>query len=570
MILSVISAVSANNITDSTDEPTFKDNLTTTNHQMDNSKEIKSSSQSKNKSKIVVANKTTYYKDKAQLVATVVDKQANTYAQSGKVLFKVNSISIATVNVKNGKAVYVYDTSNLSTKKYNITAVFSGNGQLESSRSQSSTLKIIKYNTKIASKSITSTYGNVVNISSTVVDSTHDVYAREGYVLYKINGLTIKKVNVVNGKSSVLYDTSNLTAKKYTLSMIYSGSNSLMQNSCNTTLTIQKATPTIALNNINTEANTVTSIKATLKSAKAINEGIVTFKLNGVVIGKVNVKNSAATLQYSFKNMVKNYTIQAIYSGTNRYNSVSSNAKAAVTLKVYSVNWNSKGNIKSNTVLYSNLPKSTITDKFVNIAKTATPYTILGNGNGKTIFIVAGIHGNELSSQVAAMKLINDLSTKEINGTLYIFPFVAPSYTGNNTRALNGVNLNSVADKAGTLSNNLYKFAKSHNATVLGDFHCTQPGGVPGKDTAMATYSPMYSSSQLANYISSDAGVSKIIYAQAGQEYPGAVEDYCNANGITSVTCEVMTPHGSIASGSVSTSYAMMKSLLKYYKAIVG
>ena len=163
--------------------------------------------------------------------------------------------------------------------------------------------------------------------------------------------------------------------------------------------------------------------------------------------------------------------------------------------------------------------------------------------------------------------MINKLANKtNIKGKIYVFPFAAPSMTVKNIRYYNGQNLNSIANKKGSISNRIVNFAKSKNAVALGDFHCTRPNGTPGKDVAMGTYAPMASSAQLATYISKKAGVSKLIYSQAGLEYPGALEDQCCLNGITSVTCEVKTPHGTIASGTIGKSYKMMKYFLKYYK----
>ena len=184
-----------------------------------------------------------------------------------------------------------------------------------------------------------------------------------------------------------------------------------------------------------------------------------------------------------------------------------------------------------------------------------------------TVVVVSGIHGNELSSQAASIKLINKLANKtNIKGKIYVFPFVAPSMTAQNTRYYNGKNLNSIANQKGTIPNRIIKFAKSKNAVALGDFHCTRPGGTPGKNVAMGTYAPMASSAQLATYISKKAGVAKLIYSKAALEYPGALEDHCCINGITSVTCEVKTPHGTIASGTIGKSYTMMKYFLRYYK----
>lgn len=99
---------------------------------------------------------------------------------------------------------------------------------------------------------------------------------------------------------------------------------------------------------------------------------------------------------------------------------------------------------------------------------------------------------------------------------------------------------------------------------AYGDFHCTQPGGDPGKDVAMGTYSPTAKSATIAKYISKNSKVKYLIYKKAGTEYPGALEDVVNLKGIPAVTCEVLTPHGTIAKGSVSISLSMMKSLLKY------
>lgn len=46
------------------------------------------------------------------------------------------------------------------------------------------------------------------------------------------------------------------------------------------------------------------------------------------------------------------------------------------------------------------------------------------------------------------------------------------------------------------------------------------------------------------------------------------MEDTVNLRGIPSVTCEVLTPHGTIAGGSVDKSFNMMKALLQYNNLI--
>lgn len=231
--------------------------------------------------------------------------------------------------------------------------------------------------------------------------------------------------------------------------------------------------------------------------------------------------------------------------------------------------WGAGGDVTKNSVIKKNLPKSKITTQVVNAAKKGTPIVKFGNGNGPKTLIVAGVHGSELSSQVASMKLINYLDKKKnIKGTIYVIPFVAPKATSKNQRYFNGKNLNSIANKKGSITNKIVLFAKENNITVVGDFHCTMPGGNPGKNIIMGTKVPTSKSAEMAIGISKLTGHAYKNYYMAGVEYPGALEDVMNLNGIASVTCEVKTPHGKIASGSVTASYRQMLAFLKYNKFI--
>lgn len=234
---------------------------------------------------------------------------------------------------------------------------------------------------------------------------------------------------------------------------------------------------------------------------------------------------------------------------------------ATITVK----KWGTGGDLRKNSVINKNLPKSKITTQVVNAAKKGTPIIKFGNGEGPKTLIVAGVHGNELSSQIAAMKLINYLDKKKnIKGTIYVIPFVAPKATSKNQRFFNGKNLNTISHKKGSITNKIVLFAKENNITTVGDFHCTMPGGYPGKNIILGTEFPSSESAQMA------IGISKIVKHpykneyKAGDSYPGALEDNLNLIGISSVTCEVKTPHGKIASGSVSSSYKQMLGFLKY------
>ena len=200
----------------------------------------------------------------------------------------------------------------------------------------------------------------------------------------------------------------------------------------------------------------------------------------------------------------------------------------------------------------------------IKAAKKGTPMIKFKGGNGKKVFITAGVHGNELSSQVAAMKLIKYLESHPINGTVYIMPFINPKGTAANVRDYNGVHLNKNANVKGTISYKTVKLICKFKCDAYGDFHCTRPGGKPGCDVAMGTYKPTPQSAVMAKFIAKKCNFKYKIYKKAGSEYPGALEDEVNLKGIPAVTCEVITPHGKIAKGTPAKSLSMMKALLKF------
>ncbi len=257
---------------------------------------------------------------------------------------------------------------------------------------------------------------------------------------------------------------------------------------------------------------------------------------------------------YSAGNLTSYTSVQAVQS--------------ASTVKMKVIISGTGGTVTSNYYIKKNIPQTQLTRQIVALSKKGTPIIRFGNGSGPKVMIVAGVHGNELPSQIAALKLANYLKGKSINGTVYIVPFVVPSNTAKNIRYWKGKNLNRVANVAGTPTNKILNLAKRLNVGVLGDFHSTKPGGVPGKMAVFSSKHPTYKSYIIAKYISKRTGSSLIADNRAGVEYRGALEDTTNLAGIPAVTCEVLSPHGVVKSGSVTKSYNQMIALLKYKKII--
>jgi hypothetical protein len=304
------------------------------------------------------------------------------------------------------------------------------------------------------------------------------------------------------------------------------------------------------------------SVKVLNNEGKAINHTLVTFKVSGKTYNRYT---NVSGIAYVYLNLnAGKYAI--------KYNASGISGKNYYTVKNYykitNYKWKSGANVLKNKRIKANVPKSALVRKIIKLAKYGTPVIKFKGGKGKVVFITAGCHGNEIPSQVAAMKLIKYLETHYIKGTVYVMPFMNPKGTAANVRDYKGVHLNKKANKKGTISYKTVKLIKKFKCDAYGDFHATRPGGKPGKNLVFGSYKPTKKSATIAKYIAKNAKVKYKIYKRAGVEYPGALEDEVNLKGIPAVTCEVISPHGKIKKGSVSKSLLMMKTLLKYNKIL--
>ena len=367
-------------------------------------------------------------------------------------------------------------------------------------------------------------------------------------VLLSINGRNYTKTT--NDKGIGFLDI-NLKPGKYTITTSYDDKS--ITNSINVLSRISTKDVTSTYG-----TKTKFDLKLLDKKGNPMKNQEVSFKVHGVTYKSLTNENGMASLDLNLKAGTYTITYSADgLSGKNKY--VVKNYYKITTYK-----WNSGADVTKNKLIKSNIHDSDLVRKVVKAAKSGTPVIKFKGSGGKSVFITAGVHGNELSSQVAAMKMIEYLESHPIKGTVYIMPFMNPKGTAANVRDYNGVHLNQKANVKGTISYKTVNLITKFKCSAYGDFHCTRPGGNPGKDVAMGTYKPTAKSATLAKFIAKNSKVKYKIYKKAGVEYPGALEDVVSAKHIPAVTCEVITPHGTIAKGSVSKSLSMMKSLLKF------
>ena len=241
----------------------------------------------------------------------------------------------------------------------------------------------------------------------------------------------------------------------------------------------------------------------------------------------------------------------------------------AVPLKenIRIISQETRGEIEKNILLMRYISKSSLTNDLVHVAKLGTPLLKIGHGTPK-IMITAGIHGNELPPQIAAIRLINDLLKEELNGTLYIIPFAVPHATMENSRRFKGIDMNRIASKGGFISNNIINTIKSLKISAVGDFHSTKPGSNPGVQSVFCSKKPCAESYLMAKHITENTSSKMIVHDEAGSIYNGALEDECNLEGIPAITCEVVSRNGLVDSKSPEKSYLQMKYYLDYFNII--
>ena len=404
---------------------------------------------------------------------------------------------------------------------------------------------------KIKTNDLTKYYNNESQFQFEVLDANNKPIANQS-VLLNVHGVNYTRTTNEMGMGSL-----NIGLKPGTYDITTSCKNLSASNTI-------KVLSRLSAKDVTSTFGTLTKLNLNVLDKKGfpLKSELVTFKVNGVYYKSYTDSKGMASLNLNLR--AGTYTITYSVDG------ISGKSKYVVNnyYKITTYKWNSGADVTKNKKIKDNLPDSKLVSKIVDAAKSGTPVIKFKGGNGKSVFITAGVHGNELSSQIAALELIKYLETHPIKGTVYIMPFMNPKGTAANVRDYAGVHLNKKANVKGSISYKTVSLITKFKCSAYGDFHCTRPGGSPGKDVAMGTYKPTAKSATLAKYIAKKSNVKYIIYKKAGVEYPGALEDVVSTKGIPAVTCEVITPHGTIAKGSVSKSLSMMKSFLKFSSLI--
>lgn len=222
------------------------------------------------------------------------------------------------------------------------------------------------------------------------------------------------------------------------------------------------------------------------------------------------------------------------------------------------------GDLRENQVFMKNLWGGSLALKLLDSARKGTPLIRIGKGSPR-IMLTAGIHGNELSPQIAALLVAQKLVGQKMHGTVYLIPFAIPFATMKSSRRFKGFDMNRAAFKDGSLSNEIIKVAQDLKLDSLADFHATKPYSNPGVESIFCSKKPCLESYTIAEHINNTTKSKIICHKNAGTLYNGALEDECNKSNIPSVTCEVVSHNGKVDPGSRERSYLQMVAYMSYF-----
>lgn len=284
------------------------------------------------------------------LKANVVDDTLQK-VNEGKVIFKINGETIKNakgnpiyVNVVNGSAEYVYNLRYLWKNNFTYTAKYVGTKTFKSSESKPAviTTNIVRLYT--LTKPILSE--DKIEIV-TYVNFTHNLTkVDEGYLLYKINGITLKNKNnkiilseVKNGISTIIIDN-DYSPKKYNLSVCYI--NKKYKKNTLTYFTPKVKHSKAEIKPITTKSYTA-KLTGKITNIKGINiKGTVKFciKINGVTIKDsknrvilFKAENGIINVTFNIPKSLKTKFYDLTIKTQDRSDYLSTNANTTLTIK---------------------------------------------------------------------------------------------------------------------------------------------------------------------------------------------------------------------------------------------
>ena len=384
-------------------------------------------------SKITVTTTNNIAYNNSQITGTLTDSNNNPIINA-KIYMTINNITKSTTTNSSGGYKFTY--YNTIVGKNNITLRYlESNNYKTSTKTTSYTTN--KMTTTATVTKTTGTIGNQLTLTCKVLDANKKA-VQNGYVIFKINGITIKDNGQLNGSNNNLkvyvengIATTNITAylnirSGKNVTAVYSGSSTYEASRSNTAtaeISLRKAQLVVTTNITTVKQDQYITFKATLydtTTGKRITSMVedssqyVYFKVNDITLKysngsavQVKLVNGVATYKYKVplglsgvtdgKTLtVKNHTVLAGYYNPNYYPGTTNTTtfhversditinitQAKITNKTHKLTV--KGTIKdynNNMVLGTNKIIIKINGVTLKDSKSNTIYYYVNNGN---------------------------------------------------------------------------------------------------------------------------------------------------------------------------------------------
>jgi len=323
---------------------------------------------------------------KANITANIKDYLGNNVIGPNKLAVKVNGFTLKNANttryftVQNGNI----NLQNIQIPSYptykNVEIVTQDRLAYKSQRNTTTRINLIEeYAEVYLHSSQTVKYKEQAQFDLEVCDINNN-YIKDGKINWYIDNKLSKVTNLVNGKSNITIN--NQTAGQHTIKAEFI-KEGYKKGTDYTTLTVEKIKTILYTPNGAYKGSKI-YLRAYVESANydndEINEGSVTFYMDGNNIGRANVKESRAKLPYTITQSAGTHTVYAQYTGTN-YESTTSDVE---TFEVVTT----KEEIQINSYYQVSTPNEYIKQVFVfedfyrNILNEGT---VTAKLNGKTI-----------------------------------------------------------------------------------------------------------------------------------------------------------------------------------------
>ena len=318
-------------------------------------------------SKITVTKQTAYIGDTITLNANVTDTNGNPL-NGGKLVFKLNGITLKDTNdqpiyarVTGGKASINYTIPyTYNAKTYKISATYEGNDQYYGNTSNTPLLNVKQRQATLNIQTNQSVeVDQTLTINVQINDKKDQTRIVNGYVIFKIDGLTIKDTNnqtiqvaIKDNKAQYTYTVGHeYSARKHTITAVLIN-NTYVRSQANNTFNITQTQTQIQLN---TPQKTNNNIKLTGQLTDAAghtlsgtNKAII--KINGITLktttgtpqyhtitdGQINI-----TLNTTLKNGTHNITLvtgqRGAFTGARNNTTITINNEKTKTLKTATI-----------------------------------------------------------------------------------------------------------------------------------------------------------------------------------------------------------------------------------------